>query len=240
MRHGFQNVFGSGSRKSTPGSSFNEMKSLPSASPSISSSQRSKERMKPRPALMWGTDPMQVLFFGTLDKTDINDPKFQYESLSKDYIRRRLLPIFPIEELDGRRAIITKSKTNRPATIVDSYLVLIPVIVVVDRNTYWSEITDEFIEKDDLDYINKLLLEILLEENEEQTQNIRNLCTSNNDDEDNDDKFLLSTTSFFSNQYVSSPSSSSLRNISIVGNFKTVVRVKSIIVVCYTFFFCFR
>jgi hypothetical protein len=240
IRWSVDNLFGV-VRKSTSYSSLNNTNSLSSSSSSlsISSTGAKKQKQKVRPCLIWKTNPIQVLLMARFDGIYVTDPDFRYGSLSPDYVRRRLLSVYPKKAFGIRRSIAAKPKTNRPVTMTNTHLVLMPV--TVDENTKWNKLVPEFFSKDDMAYINKLLLEIFLEENAQQDNNIRDHFISNNDD-DNDDASLSTTRSFFSNQYVSSPSSSSLTKINIVGNknFKSEVRVENIILISYIFVFCFR
>jgi hypothetical protein len=58
-----------------------------------------KQKIKPRPCLIWSAEPLQRLLMSKFDGIDVNDPDFQCGLLSADYIRRRLLAVYPKRDL---------------------------------------------------------------------------------------------------------------------------------------------
>ncbi|CAF4603370.1 unnamed protein product, partial [Rotaria sp. Silwood2] len=202
--------------------SLNDSRSL-SSSLSTSSTGTKKQRMKPRPCLIWNTNPIQVLLMARFDRSDVTNPNFQCGSLSTGYIRRHLLSVYPKEGLDSRRAIKAKTTKNSPITITNTNLILIPV-TVVDLTTF-DRLVPEFFDQEDMNYVNSLLFELSIEETQqklkEKSEAISKinyeLILNNNNDDNNDNASLPTTRSFFSNQYMSSLLSP-LKKINIIEN----------------------
>ncbi|CAF1436642.1 unnamed protein product, partial [Rotaria magnacalcarata] len=134
------------------------------------------------------------------------------------YIRRHLLCIHPKKEFDDRRSIKSNAKHNRPLTIQDEYLILIPVLT--DKDTEFRKLVPEYFDQDDLDYINTVIFDLSFERKQRQTATIRKIdfdvLLKNNKDDGNDDS-LPTTRSFVLNKYMSSPLSP-LEKINIVEN----------------------
>ncbi|CAF5185696.1 unnamed protein product [Rotaria magnacalcarata] len=129
-----------------------------------------------------------------------------------------LLCIHPKKEFDDRRSIKSNAKHNRPLTIQDEYLILIPVLT--DKDTEFRKLVPEYFDQDDLDYINTVIFDLSFERKQRQTATIRKIdfdvLLKNNKDDGNDDS-LPTTRSFVLNKYMSSPLSP-LEKINIVEN----------------------
>jgi hypothetical protein len=180
-----------------------------------------KQKIKPRPCLIWSAEPLQRLLMSKFDGIDVNDPNFQCGPLLADYIRRRLLAVYPKPGFDSRRAITAETTTNRPIIITNTHLILIPV--TVEERTKITGFISEFFNQDDMNYINSLLFELSIEEEQQRAQRkaeaidkINYELILNNDDDD-DNPSLPTTRSFFSNQYMSSRLSS-LKKLNIIEN----------------------
>ena len=212
IRESIDNLFQLVGRRSASYESLNDSRSLSSSSLSTVSTEAKHQKMKKRPCLLWNTNPIEVLLMSRLDGSDVTDPNFQYGPLSTDYIRRHLLSVHPKPGFGGRRAISAKTKTNRPITISNTYLILIPVIV--QDHTKLCKLVPEFFDRDDLNYINSLLRELLIQESQQQIEkqaekqteaidriNYELLLNEDNDDDD-DNSSLPTTRSFFSYQYM--------------------------------------
>ncbi len=147
---------------------------MPWVSSSLSSSSSSttkNPRSKPKTCLIWSKKPkIQAFLITQFDGIDIDDARFDCGSLSKDYVRKRLVPITPKKDFDGKRAITARTRIKNPAKhIEDSYLLLIPVDVE-EEDINRGQLLDEFFDKNDLLYINGLLLSIINQENEQQAK----------------------------------------------------------------------
>ena len=208
IRESIDNLFQLVGRRSASYESLNDSRSLSSSSLSTLSTEAKHQKMKKRPCLLWNTNPIEVLLMSRLDGSDVTDQNFQYGPLSTDYIRRHLLSVHPKPGFGGRRAISAKTKTNRPITINNTYLILIPVIVQDHRKL--CKLVPEFFDRDDLNYINSLLLELLIQERQQQAEkqaeainriNYELLLNEYNDDDD-DNSALPTTRSFFSYEYM--------------------------------------
>jgi hypothetical protein len=84
---------------------------------------------------------------------------------------KRLLAVYPKNPFGGRRSIVaTKTRTTAlPILTTNTNMILIPT--VDDSHKPWKR-AEECFPRDELEYINKILLEIAIEENEEQAKNI--------------------------------------------------------------------
>ncbi len=112
------------------------------------------------------------------DKIDITNPDVKISSrLPNDYILKRLVPIHLKKPFNDKRCIVTRSAKASPATIIDTYLVLIPITI---RNSEKLKQAFEYFGADDLTYRNDLLRQIGLEENDEKAAIIRKINRSSN------------------------------------------------------------
>jgi hypothetical protein len=188
LRKSIERIFES---RLKPSSSFSSLSSLLSSSSSSSST--TNPRSKPRPCLIWSKKPkLQAFLITRFDGIDINDARFDCGSLSKEYVRKRLVPITPKKEFDGKRPITARRTTKNPSKHVEnSYLLLIPV-EVEEEDIKRGKLCNEFFDENDLLYINGLLLSIVNEENEqtakEKQEEIKKIgyhYIPNDDDDDN-------------------------------------------------------
>jgi hypothetical protein len=122
-----------------------------------------KQKIKPRPCLIWSAEPLQRLLISKFDGIDVNDPDFQCGLLSADYIRRRLLAVYPKPGFDSRRAITAETTTNRSIIITNTHLILIPV--TVEERTKITGFIPEFFNQDYMNYINHVYLNYQLKKN---------------------------------------------------------------------------
>jgi hypothetical protein len=173
------------------------------------------------------------MVMSSLDGLNFDDSDCKSASYSTEYIRRRLLAVHPRKPYGGRRSIRSISKTNHHPTIVNAYLLLIPV--TVDKRTIkWNKLVAEFFDQDDLMYIKSILYELLVEEDQQKTGAIKNIHHSSTSKDKDDEDSLPRTRSSFSNQYLSPP-----RKFNIIENkyFKSEVKIKNFILFPYTSFF---
>ena len=143
------------------------------ASTTSSSKKKSKRRPKSGPCLIWSTSPnVQILLISKFDNVDITNPNVLIsKKLSTEYILKRLLPIHP-RVLNGKRSIATRSTKSTPASITDTYLILIPVTLPNDERL---KVTLEYFDVNDMIHINEVMRIITLEENDERADIIRKI-----------------------------------------------------------------
>ncbi len=158
----------------------------------------------------------------SLDGLNFDDSNWKSASYSTEYICRRLLAVHPREPYGGRRSIRSISKTNHPPTIINTYSLSIPV--TVDKTaTKPNKLVAEFFDQDDLMYIKSILFELLVEEDQQKIELIKNIPHSSTSKDKDDEDSLPRTRSSFSNQYLSPP-----RKFNIIENkyFKSEVKIK--------------
>jgi hypothetical protein len=136
--------------------------------------------------MVWNTIPdIQIFVTSKFDEIDITNSNVKISGrLPNDYILKRLVPIHPRNPFNDKRCIVTKSAKTSPATIIDTYLILIPIAI---RNSDKLKRVFEYFGADDLMYINDLVRQIGLEENDERASLIRKINHSpvlDNDDID--------------------------------------------------------
>lgn len=140
---------------------------------------QSSDKPRPMPCVMWNTTPdIQVFVTSRFDQVDTTNPDVKISSrLPNDYILKRLVPVYPRNPFDdkNKRSIVTISASAPSATITDTYLVLIPITT---GNSKKLKRTSEYFDVDDLTYINDLMQQIRLEEDEEKAEIIRRLDPS--------------------------------------------------------------
>lgn len=139
---------------------------------------------------MWNTYPNIQIFVTTkFDDVDITDPNVKISNrLSNDYIFKRLVPVHPKKPFNDKRYIVTRSATPSPATIIDTYLLLIPIDISNETKVIQTlKPALEYFDGDDFTYIKDLMRRIVLEEINERVSTVRNIdhpLVLNNDDND--------------------------------------------------------
>ncbi|CAF1367819.1 unnamed protein product, partial [Rotaria magnacalcarata] len=177
-----------------PSLSFLSLNSLSSSSSSLVTS--TTKHQKPRPCLVWQTKPnIEVLLITKFDGINIDDSNFECGLLPIGYVRKRLVPIAPKKEFDGKRSITTRATIKNCRNLVaNSYLILIPV--QVEKYTEWNKLLPQFFDQNDLSYINDLLVNAVTEEIKLQGKarqeeinklNYNFISYDNRDDNDDDD-----------------------------------------------------
>ena len=135
---------------------------------------------------MWKAVPnIQIFVTSKFGQIDILDPNVTLSShFPKDYILKRLVRIHSKQPFDKKRCIMTKSAASSSPTIVDTYLILIPITVTNDGEQINR--TSEYIDPNDLIYIIDLMRPIENEEHDEKVAMVKNINSSllNNEDMD--------------------------------------------------------
>ncbi len=122
-------------------------KSISASILSKSLTNKSEKRAKTRPYIVWNAERIiQVLVTSTFDDIDAAIQTFQCRPLSKKYLLDRLLVMSTKAPLNGRQSTTAKPLTNRPVTIVDTYVILTPVNV--DQGTAkWNKFIPEYFDE---------------------------------------------------------------------------------------------
>jgi len=83
--------------------------------------------------------------------------------LSRTYLLKRLVPIYPTRTLPGRKAIKLLSCSNSPDTSTYGYIILIPTFITNQKE--WPKSQPEAVTPTDMSYIRSCLEEIARENN---------------------------------------------------------------------------
>lgn len=112
--------------------------------------------------------------FDALDVTDSNVRLFNH--LTKEYVLRRLLSVYPKASFGGRRPITVATRAaHSPIKTIDTNLILIPT-VIQDASKFLP--VQEYLPIEELEYINDILREISIKEADEQAKEIRQIVHS--------------------------------------------------------------
>jgi len=145
-----------------------------SSNKSSRSSRQKSGKPKKRPGIVWNTVPnTDVIVTSKSGDVKVDDPNIiLYKILPNEYVLKSFLPVYPKDALNRRTPTRAITNESRLLTISNTYLILIP-IVIEDENES-KQLVPKYFSREDLSYINFLLLKIAIEESEEKAKAIEN------------------------------------------------------------------